>query len=127
MGFMGKRILFVDDEVDMRGVYKKTLEKAGYQVQTAKDGHDALQKMDGFKPDLVVLDIMMPDMDGWAAAKKIRETHSSADLPIIMLTVKGEIEDKVKSIEEVGANRHLTKPIDSAQLISTIKALLNEL
>lgn len=124
---MGKRILLVDDEADMRLIYKKTLEKAGYDVATAKDGNDALEKMKGFRPDLVVLDIMMPDLDGWGAAKKIRETHSPADLPIIMLTVKGEIEDKVKSVEEVGANRHLTKPIESAQLINTIQALLNEL
>jgi DNA-binding response OmpR family regulator len=124
---MGKKILLVDDEVDILTLYKRILEKEGYEIATAVNGPEALQKMITFKPNLVVLDIMMPEMDGWELSKKIRSEHNEKELPIIMLTVKSEIEDKVKSVEEAGANRHLTKPINGSILISTIKALLGEI
>jgi DNA-binding response OmpR family regulator len=124
---MGKKILLVDDEVDILTLYKRILEKEGYEIATAVNGPEALQKMITFKPNLVVLDIMMPEIDGWELSKKIRSEHNEKELPIIMLTVKSEIEDKVKSVEEAGANRHLTKPINGSILISTIKALLGEI
>jgi DNA-binding response OmpR family regulator len=124
---MGKRILLVDDEADILSLYKKILEKEGYEITTANNGLEALQKMITFKPHLVILDIMMPEIDGWEVVKKIRSEHNEKELPIVMLTVKSEIEDKVKSVEEVGANRHLTKPINSSILIGTIKALLGEI
>ena len=125
MVFMGKRILLVDDEADIRAIYKKIIETGGYEVATAKSGVEALEKMSTFKPHLVVLDIMMPEMDGWEVAQRIRKKNN--ELPIIMLTIKGEIEDKVKSVEEAGANRHLTKPVERSVLISSIQALLDEL
>jgi DNA-binding response OmpR family regulator len=66
-------------------------------------------------------------MDGWELAKKIRENHNRKELPIVMLTIKTEIEDKVRSVEEAGANRHLTKPVDGPNLLNTIKSLLEEI
>lgn len=124
---MSKRILLVDDEADIRSVYTKTLGKEGYEVTTAKDGKEALEKLKEFKPHLVILDIMMPGMDGWEVAKKIRKDQVLGDIPIIILSVKSEIEDKVKSIEEAKTDRHLAKPIELSELIGTIKSLLNEL
>lgn len=122
---MGKRILFVDDEADIRAIYKKIIETAGYEVATAKSGLEALEKISVFKPHLIILDIMMPELDGWEVAKRIRKKHN--EMPIIMLTVKEDIRDKVKSVEEAGANRHLTKPVERSVLISSIQALLDEL
>jgi DNA-binding response OmpR family regulator len=123
---MGKRILLVDDEPDILTLYKKILERGGYEVSTAQSGSEAFEKMVTFKPHLVILDIMMPEMDGWEVAKRIRADEKEKDVPIIMLTVKSEIEDKVKSIEVAGADRHLTKPVDSHNLIYTVKCLLHE-
>jgi CheY-like chemotaxis protein len=125
-GFMGKRILLVDDEADILTLYKKILERGGYEISTAQSGNEAFEKMVTFKPHLVILDIMMPGMDGWEVAKKIRADDKEKDIPIIMLTVKSMIEDKVKSIEVAGANRHLTKPVDSHNLLYTVKSLLHE-
>ncbi|MFQ5888356.1 MAG: response regulator transcription factor [Candidatus Hydrothermarchaeales archaeon] len=124
---MSKRILLVDDEIDIRSVYTKMLEKEGYEVATAKDGKKALEKLSEFKPHLVILDIMMPGMDGWEVAKKIRKDQVLGDIPIIILSVKSEIEDKVKSIEEAKTDRHLAKPIEFSEILGTIKSLLNEL
>lgn len=122
---MGKKILLVDDENDILELYQKIIEKGGYDVQAADNGFDALKIVKKNPPDLVILDVMMPEMNGWQVAKRIRKEHDG--LPIIMLTVKGEIEDKMKSIEEAGANRHLTKPMEVPLLLDTIKSLLNEI
>ena len=124
---MKKRILLVDDEEDIRTLYKKTIEKGGYLVETASNGMEALEMVETFNPNLVILDIMMPDMDGWEVTKKIRKKHSINELPIIILSVKSEIADKVKSTSDLGANRHCTKPVDGNDLIYMIKTLLDEL
>ncbi len=124
---MTKRVLLVDDEPDVRSLYKKILEKGGYEVKAVKDGFTALDAVEKFKPHIIVLDIMMPRLDGWEVAKRIRKNHNRLELPIVMLTVKTEIEDKVKSVGESGANRHLAKPVEGSQLIATIRTLLDEI
>jgi CheY-like chemotaxis protein len=121
-----KRILLVDDQPDVRRLFKKIIEKDGYDVTTAENGLEApLEKIKKVKPDLVIMDIMMPEMDGWDVVKNIRADRSTSELPIIMISVKGVIEDKLKSTI-AGADRHLTKPISSTDILRTINSLLQE-
>ncbi len=122
---MEKRILIVDDLPEMRMLYGKFLKKAGYDVVTAGDGFESLELMKSQMPDLVVLDIMMPQMSGWDVAKSIRQELGSR-VPIIVLTVRGFTEDKIKSINESGANLHLTKPVEGKELVKYVKAFLDK-
>ncbi|RMF89935.1 MAG: response regulator [Methanobacteriota archaeon] len=126
VGSDGRRILLVDDEADLRTVYGKMLEKAGYEVITAVDGEDALEKVERHKPHLVILDIMMPGMSGWDLARRIKESAGSRELPIIALSVKSDINAKMTSAQS-GVQRHLAKPISQAELIGTVRTILNDM
>lgn len=113
-------ILAVDDEPKMIGIIRMNLELEGYRVSEAHNGLEALKKVREELPDLVLLDIMMPDMDGFETLRRIREF---SNVPVIMLTVKGEEEDKVRGLE-LGADDYVTKPFSPRELSSRIKALL---
>ena len=113
-------ILAVDDEPKMIGIIRMNLELEGYRVSEAHNGLEALKKVREELPDLVLLDIMMPDMDGFETLQRIREF---SNVPVIMLTVKGEEEDKVRGLE-LGADDYVTKPFSPRELSSRIKALL---
>ncbi|MBN1933656.1 MAG: response regulator transcription factor [Anaerolineae bacterium] len=115
-----KLILAVDDEPRMTRFIRMNLELEGYQVSEATNGLDALAKVRDELPDLVLLDIMMPDMDGFETLQHIREV---SNVPVIMLTAKGEEEDKVHGLE-LGADDYVTKPFSARELSSRIKALL---
>jgi CheY-like chemotaxis protein len=115
----------VDDQLDVRRLFKKIIEKGGYDISTAENGVDALEKLIKVKPNLVILDIIIPGMDGWEVAKNIRADLSSSELPIIMISVKGIIEDKLKCTI-AGADRHLIKPISGSDILRTINSLLQE-
>jgi two-component system, OmpR family, KDP operon response regulator KdpE len=113
-------ILAVDDEPKMTRFIRLNLELEGYRVSEATDGIEALRKVRDELPDLVLLDVMMPEMDGFETLEHIRET---SNVPVIMLTVKGEEEDKVHGLE-LGADDYVTKPFSARELSSRIKALL---
>lgn len=113
-------ILAVDDEPKMTRFIRLNLELEGYRVSEAADGIEALRKVRDELPDLVLLDVMMPEMDGFETLEHIRET---SNVPVIMLTVKGEEEDKVHGLE-LGADDYVTKPFSARELGSRIKALL---
>jgi len=113
-------ILAVDDEPKMTRFIRLNLELEGYRVSEAADGIEALRKVRDELPDLVLLDVMMPEMDGFETLEHIRETST---VPVIMLTVKGEEEDKVRGLE-LGADDYVTKPFSARELSSRIKALL---
>ena len=113
-------ILVVDDDKNTRLYFQAVLENAGYTVTTATDGEDALQVMDRQHIDLVVLDVMMPNMDGLTACAKIREF---SDIPIIMLTAKTDDMDKLIGFDH-GADDYLTKPFNILELKARIRALL---
>ena len=113
-------ILAVDDEPKMTRFIRLNLELEGYRVSEAADGLEALRKVRDELPDLVLLDVMMPEMDGFDTLEHIRET---SNVPVIMLTVKGEEEDKVRGLE-LGADDYVTKPFSARELSSRIKALL---
>jgi len=118
--YAGKLILIVDDEPRMIKFVQFNLELDGFRVISAKDGLDALEKVRTQLPDLVVLDVMMPRMDGFETLKRIREF---SDVPVIMLTVKDEEEDKHAAFS-AGADDYLTKPFSPRELSDRVKAVL---
>jgi len=113
-------ILVVDDEEHIRELVRLYLEKNGFKVAVAADGAEALEKAKTLKPQLIILDIMLPKMDGWDVCREVRKI---SDVPIIMLTAKGEEFDKVLGLE-LGADDYLTKPFSPRELVARVKAIL---
>jgi len=114
------KILIVDDEEKMRQVIKIYLEKEGYAVEEAGDGREALEKINMTEFSLILLDVMMPEIDGWTVCRKIREESS---VPIIMLTARSEEYDKLFGFE-LGVDDYLTKPFSPKEMVARIKAVL---
>ncbi len=117
---MSNKILVVDDDANICELLKLYLENEGYTVFVANDGQAAVDTFAAKEPDLVLLDIMLPKMDGWQVCREIRKTSSA---PIIMLTAKGETFDKVLGLE-LGADDYVTKPFDAKEVMARIKAVL---
>jgi len=113
-------VLVVDDEKTLVKALTFNLEKEGFRVEQAFDGEEALQKVFDLKPDIVVLDLMLPEVDGFDVCRQIRK---KLDIPIIMLTARSEDIDKVLGLE-LGADDYLTKPFNSRELVARIKAIL---
>ena len=114
------KILIVDDEEQMRQLLNLYLRQYAYQIEEAADGKEAFDLVKSTEYDLIILDVMMPVMDGWETLDKIREI---SDVPILMLTAKGNTEDKVIGLTS-GADDYLVKPFEEAELIARIEALL---
>jgi two-component system, OmpR family, alkaline phosphatase synthesis response regulator PhoP len=119
---MAKKILIVEDEKDIRDLLEHYLKKEGYEVQTAKDGQSGLEKASKEKLDLVILDLMLPQMDGLEICRRLRSQPATADLPIIMLTAKTEETDRIVGLE-MGADDYITKPFSPREVLARIKAL----
>ena len=117
---MANKILVVDDDLNICELLKLYLENDGYVVYTANDGKEAVDVFKNKTPDLVLLDIMLPKMDGWQVCREIRKTSS---VPIIMLTAKGETFDKVLGLE-LGADDYVVKPFDTKEVMARVKAVL---
>lgn len=117
---MGQTVLVVDDEQNIVNIIAFNLKKEGYEVLTAGDGEEAVEIVEKYQPDLILLDIMMPKMDGYEACRKIREKYN---IPIIMLTARAEELDKVLGLE-MGADDYVTKPFGTRELIARVKANL---
>ena len=117
---MARRILAVEDDRNISDLIRMYLEKEGFEVTAAFDGGTAVEKFKEIQPDLVLLDIMLPVMDGWAVCQKIREMSKT---PIIMLTAKSEVFDKVTGLE-MGADDYIVKPFEMKELIARINAVL---
>ncbi|MEI5008105.1 response regulator transcription factor [Streptomyces sp. NPDC087659] len=117
----GGRILVVDDEPAVREALQRSLAFEGYAVEVAADGADALAKVESYRPDLVVLDIQMPRMDGLTAARRLRSAGST--LPILMLTARDTVGDRVTGLD-AGADDYLVKPFELDELLARIRALL---
>jgi two-component system KDP operon response regulator KdpE len=116
----GRRILVVDDEPDLRDAVRVYLEMHGYSVLQAADGQEAVEKVRTTLPDLVVLDVMMPVMDGITALQQLRTLSA---VPVIMLTVKGDEDDKVRALR-LGADDYVTKPFSQRELLARIESVL---
>ena len=115
-----EKILVVDDDTNICELLRLYLTKEGYQVTVANDGEEGLEKFNQVKPDMVLLDVMMPKMDGWEVCRRIRAADNT---PVIMLTAKGETFDKVLGLE-LGADDYVVKPFDSKEVVARIKAVL---
>ena len=120
---MARKVLIVEDDSNIAELVNLYLKKEGYETMVAEDGGKALDLYRVFRPDLVLLDIMLPVMDGWAVCSKIRETDST---PIIMLTAKGETIDKVAGLE-MGADDYIVKPFEMKELLARVHAVLRRL
>lgn len=116
-------ILVVDDEPKFLKVMQFNLENSGYQVSTASDGPGAIKLITKDEPELVLLDILMPDMDGWETCQKIREF---SNVPIIMLTALSENEDKVKGLN-IGADDYISKPFSVEEMLARVQSLLRRI
>ncbi|NQX46483.1 response regulator transcription factor [Paenibacillus tritici] len=115
-----KKILVIDDEAALRDLIELVLRRENYQVQTAENGRSGLRALDSFQPDLVVLDLMLPDCSGYDVCKEITKKQA---VPVIMLSAKNEIIDKVLGLE-LGAEDYMTKPFDNRELLARIKVVL---
>ncbi len=120
---MAERILIVDDDVDSLKLIGLMLQRQGYEISAANSGSQALNKVVVEPPDLIILDVMMPDMDGYEVCRRLRADPKTQNIPIIMFTAKTLVDDKVAGFE-AGADDYLTKPTHPAELASRVKAVL---
>lgn len=121
---MSERILIIDDDVDTLRLVGLMLQRQKYQVSAASNGSQGLTKAFEERPDLILLDVMMPDMDGYEVTRRLRKNPATAAIPILMFTAKTQLDDKVAGFE-VGADDYLTKPTHPTELLSHVKALLS--
>lgn len=117
------RILVVDDEPDILKLLEYNLKRSGFQAILAKDGPEAIEAARANRPDLVLLDIMLPDMEGTEVLRRLKSMETTASIPVIMLTAKGEEVDKIVGFE-LGAEDYITKPFSPRELILRVKAVL---
>ena len=120
---MTQRILVVDDDREIVRLVRAYLEKAGYEVLVAYDGETALHILRRERPDLVLLDLMLPDRDGWDVTRVVRGDASLAAMPIIMLTARVEDHDKIVGLE-LGADDYVTKPFNPGEVVARVRAVL---
>ena len=120
----GVSVLLVDDEDQLRRVMKDLLERDGYLVHEARDGVQALDQVDRVAPDIIVLDLNLPGLDGYGVLAKLRSRPTTADIPVIVLTAKGDEDNEVR-VFELGANDFLTKPFRARALSARLDAVLS--
>jgi len=120
---MAEKILIIDDDVDTLRLVGLMLQRQGYEISAASNGTQGLAKAQEDRPDLILLDVMMPDMDGYEVARRLRKNPATVTVPILMFTAKTQLDDKVAGFE-VGADDYLTKPTHPTELQAHVKALL---
>ena len=120
---MPKKILIVEDEANIRELLRLYLEREDYAVLEAENGVEGIKLWKSEKPDMLLLDVMMPVMDGWAVCKEIR---AESDVPIIMLTAKGETADRVSGLE-MGADDYIVKPLEMPEVIARVRAVFRRM
>lgn len=120
---MSEKILIIDDDLDTLRLVGLMLQRQGYQISAATNGQQGLEKAFEEDPDLILLDVMMPDMDGYEVTRRLRQNPSTLETPILMFTAKTQLDDKVTGFE-VGANDYLTKPTHPSELQARVKTLL---
>ncbi len=114
------KIMLVDDEPDILLVERTILKKEGHEIIEVESGEECLERLETDKPDMILLDVMMPGIGGWETGKRIKEDESTRDIPVIMLTVRGSEEDMTKSFQYSKSDGHVPKPIIKEKLIQTI-------
>ena len=122
---MAKKVLIVDDEPNIVAALEYLLQRNGYEVRSAPDGEEALRQLEAFAPDLVLLDIMMPQQSGYAVCQRIRERPEWSRVRILMLSAKGREAEVSKGLS-LGADLYITKPFSNAELVARIGELLGD-
>lgn len=122
---MGK-IMVVDDEEDIIFVVEALLREAGHDIVSCTSGEACLERIVDENPDLVLMDIMMPGLDGWATTERIKANPKTKDIPVAMLTVRAERADKLRSFQRSRCDAYVVKPIDREELLKVIKFLLKQ-
>jgi CheY-like chemotaxis protein len=118
------KILYIEDHPAQRDIMAQMLELSGYEVAAACDGIDGLEQARSSRPDLILMDLRMPRMDGFEAIRELRNDPDTADIPIIAISAWASAKHKERAID-AGANEHFTKPVDLTRLLETISRLLN--
>lgn len=122
---MTKKILIVDDEENIVISMEFLISQAGYELQIARNGQEALDKVSSFSPDLILLDVMMPNVNGFEVCRRIRENPAWQDIQIIMLTAKGREVEVTKGLA-LGVNSYIIKPFSTKELMAEVKRILGE-
>lgn len=120
-----KKILIIEDEIDILNMVKMRLEASGYEVIAAQDGNTGYSKAKSDNPDLIILDLMLPGIDGYQVCRLLKFDEKYRHIPIIMLTARSQQEDREWG-QKVGADYYLTKPFESKELLDKIKELIGE-
>ncbi|MBI2609383.1 MAG: response regulator [Deltaproteobacteria bacterium] len=118
-----KKVLIIDDEQDLIDLLTLRLENEGYEVSAALNGTEGLEKIKSEKPDIVLLDVMMPELNGYQVCRKLKQDDNLKDIPVVMLTAKAQESDKFWGME-IGADDYVTKPFEFSQLSEVIKKYL---
>jgi CheY-like chemotaxis protein len=122
---MSTRVLVVDDDDVIRQLITVNLELEGFDVMTAYDGQDALDKVKSFGPDVITLDVMMPRVDGWEAAARLRDDPETSTIPVILLSARAQDSDIARG-DRIGVDAYLTKPFDPDELIVLVRRLAGQ-
>jgi CheY-like chemotaxis protein len=122
---MSQTILLVDDEDDILYILTSILSKGGYTVKKASSGEECLEMLKEELPDLIFMDIMMPGINGWETARKIKTDPRTKDIPLLMISVLDDFEDKKRSIDYALADDHICKPVDLKALLQTTETILS--
>lgn len=120
-----KRIMIVDDDRDCRVMVKAILDSSGFEVVDCDGGKSALDTLQNITPDLVILDIMMPEISGYDVAKRMKEIPETQGIPVIMLTAKGDPDDLIIGYKDYGVDYYITKPFTTRQLLAGVKLVLD--
>jgi len=123
---MREKILIVEDEPDIARMLEYNLKKEGFRITVVSDGKEALRRTEREHPDIILLDLMLPEIDGLEVCRELRQNRDTSGIPVIMLTAKARETDKIVGLE-LGADDYITKPFSVAELIARIKALLRRL
>lgn len=122
---MAKRVLIVDDEANIVISLEFLMEQAGYDIRVAKNGQEALEQVTEFQPDLVLLDVMMPKINGFEVCRRIREEPAWQNIKIVMLTAKGREVEVTKGLA-LGADSYITKPFSTKELMAEVRRMLDD-
>jgi CheY-like chemotaxis protein len=120
------KILIVDDEPDLIFLSKKMLEIEGHTVTGAKNSEECFREINERRPDIILMDVMMPDDDGWEACRKIKESKETSDIPVVMFTVRTSEDSVERSLKYANADAQINKPFDKKDLLNTIEHLLKK-
>lgn len=120
-----RQILLVDDDPNLTLLVKDYLEFQGYKVETAENGQEALEKLEHYIPDMIVCDVMMPEMDGYAFVEKIRQDSRTSWIPLMLLSAKGQSHDRIKGLK-TGADVYMIKPFEPEELVAQVESSLEQ-